>query len=105
MLEKELRAKIADRIINEMDPYDMLIIQFNINTAKTIRARRKELNMTQEDLAEKSGLSRITISQLENKKRVPSLDALIRIGTALDLSLQYSRSVPAYSFAAEATNR
>jgi transcriptional regulator with XRE-family HTH domain len=48
-----------------------------------IRAYRKRLKMTQEKLAEKTGLSVVFLSLLENGHRTVSVDALLKIAKAL----------------------
>jgi DNA-binding XRE family transcriptional regulator len=48
-----------------------------------VRTQRKRLKMTQEKLAEKTGLSVIFLSLLENGHRTVSVDALLRIAKAL----------------------
>jgi transcriptional regulator with XRE-family HTH domain len=50
-----------------------------------IRARREELNLSQEDLALECGLHRTYISQLERGQKSPTLRALIMMATALKL--------------------
>jgi transcriptional regulator with XRE-family HTH domain len=53
-----------------------------------VRAHRKQLKMTQERLAEKTGLSVVFLSLLENGHRTVSVDALLRIARALNLPLK-----------------
>ena len=57
----------------------------------TIGAKIKEIRMsrgfTQKKLAEKSGLAEITIRQYENEKREPKIDALIKIASALNVTV------------------
>ena len=48
-----------------------------------VRTQRKRLKMTQEKLAEKTGLSVVFLSLLENGHRTISVDALLRIAKAL----------------------
>jgi transcriptional regulator with XRE-family HTH domain len=48
-----------------------------------VRTHRKRLKMTQEKLAEKSGLSVVFLSLLENGHRTISVDSLLRIAKAL----------------------
>ena len=48
-----------------------------------VRTHRKRLKMTQEKLAEKTGLSVVFLSLLENGHRTVSVDALLRIAKAL----------------------
>ena len=53
---------------------------------KRIKAFRKQQNMTQAELAEKSNLSNVYISYIETGVKGVSLDALMKIANALDLS-------------------
>jgi DNA-binding XRE family transcriptional regulator len=48
-----------------------------------VRTQRKRMKMTQEKLAEKTGLSVVFLSLLENGHRTVSVDALLRIAKAL----------------------
>lgn len=57
---------------------------------KRIRERRKHLRMSQETLAEKSSVSRMTISALENGKRTDVLvGTLVDIANALDTKVEF----------------
>lgn len=53
---------------------------------KTIRAVR---NLTQNELAEKSGLPTSSIAQFETRARKPSFDTLRKLSKALDVSTDY----------------
>ena len=53
----------------------------------SIAKRRKELHLSQEQLAEKADISQTHISKIELGKDNPSLDLLERIATALDCEL------------------
>lgn len=55
--------------------------------SKKIRKRRKELDITQENLAEKIGVSRVYIGYLEQGRNVPSLEILEKIAKALKIKL------------------
>lgn len=48
-----------------------------------IKERRKALGMSQDELSELTGANRVTISQYENGKYLPSVTALQRIAEAL----------------------
>jgi transcriptional regulator with XRE-family HTH domain len=52
-----------------------------------VRSRRESLHLTQEDLAEKAGIHRTYLSDIERGTRNPSLVNIDRIATSLDLSL------------------
>ena len=57
---------------------------------KRIRERRKELHMSQEALAEKSNVSRMTIIGLENGKcDNPLVGTLADIARALDTTVEF----------------
>lgn len=55
---------------------------------RSIRMRRKQRGMSQEDLAEASKLSRNYVSDIERGVRNPSLLALVRLSRALRLPLR-----------------
>lgn len=53
-----------------------------------IKERREKLDLTQEELAEKSGISRTTISGLENgTERNTTTGTLVKIASALDTTI------------------
>lgn len=49
-----------------------------------IGARRRFLNYGQEELAQKVGLSKTHISNIENGRSIPSLEAIVGLATALE---------------------
>lgn len=55
--------------------------------ANNVRTRRKNLKMTQEELAEKSGLHRTYIGGIEQMSRNPSLKSMEKIADALNIDL------------------
>src|SRR3954468_5728742 len=54
-----------------------------------IKKRRSDLNWTQEFLAQKAGISKSFLSDLENGKRSVSADNLLEIARVLSLSLDF----------------
>ena len=54
--------------------------------ASNVRAIRTSLNISQEELADKAGLHRTYISDIERCRRNVTLDAIQRIANALDVS-------------------
>jgi transcriptional regulator with XRE-family HTH domain len=52
-----------------------------------IRARRKDLRLSQGDLAERAGVTASFISQVERGVTSPSIDSLYKIGKALDVPI------------------
>ena len=55
--------------------------------AETVRARRKALGLTQAELAEKTGINRSMIGQLENQTFKPSIEQLEALALALDFEI------------------
>ena len=49
---------------------------------------RKELGLTQEQVAQKAGVAQQVVSRLENREHSPNLRNLIKISKALDLKLR-----------------
>jgi transcriptional regulator with XRE-family HTH domain len=60
-----------------------------MTVGERIKARRDELAWTQDDLANKAGISKSFLSDLENGKRNVGADKLLDIARALSLSLDY----------------
>lgn len=54
---------------------------------RAIKARRKQLELSQEQLAERCGFDRTYISMLERGKRNPSLLNLLRLSGGLEMPL------------------
>jgi transcriptional regulator with XRE-family HTH domain len=54
---------------------------------KRVKASRKQCNMTQAELAEKTGMSDVFISRIETGDRRASLGSLIKIAIILEISL------------------
>lgn len=58
-----------------------------MNIGEIIKAQRLKKGMTQEDLANKSGLSRVAIGNYERDNRSPNMDILTKISAALEVPL------------------
>lgn len=59
------------------------------SVGERIKARRLELNWTQEELCKKANISTGFLSDLENNKRSVSAETLLGIARVLSLSLDY----------------
>lgn len=57
--------------------------QGGVKTIVNVERRRRELKLTQAQLADKAGVTQGAISMIELGKRVPSLDVIIKIASAL----------------------
>lgn len=58
-----------------------------VSIGEKIKEIRKSLNINQNELAIKSGLSKNAIWNYENGKRIPTLDTLKKIAVALDVPM------------------
>jgi len=65
--------------------------------ASAIRARRRRLGLTLQELAQKAGLSAPFLSQVERNQATPSITSLISIAQALDVDIHYFINPPPYS--------
>lgn len=54
---------------------------------KRISKHRHESSLTQEDLAEKVGVSRVYIGYVEQGRNTPTLDVLVKIARALKVKI------------------
>lgn len=54
--------------------------------SQTIKAKRQNLNLTQEQLAEKAGFHVNYIGGIERGTRNPSMESLVKIAKALEIS-------------------
>ena len=62
--------------------------------ASALRARRKRMGLTLQELANKSGLSAPFLSQVERDHTTPSITSLIAIAQALEVDIHYFISPP-----------
>lgn len=56
-------------------------------TGEEIKKERKKQNLTQKELAEKSGISRNALINYEAGTRIPPIDIQLKIANALDLNI------------------
>ena len=62
----------------------------SLSIGQTIKRLRKERNLTQEELAEKSGVSRGTISALESGTiRITTTKTLVKLAQALETTVDH----------------
>lgn len=58
-----------------------------MNIAETIKVNRKQMRLTQEELAEKIHVSRQTVSSWENSKSLPDMTSLVLLSDVYQISL------------------
>lgn len=67
------------------------------NIAKKIISLRKAVGWTQSELARRSGITSAAISQIEKGNRWPSLEVIIKLRNALNVSILEFIEEPPYS--------
>jgi len=61
--------------------------------ANRLRTRRVELGLSQESLAERAQINQSTVSLLERGDQTPTLNSLIQLTQALDISMDWLLSI------------
>lgn len=56
-------------------------------SGEKLKQRRRQLGMSQEELAKKVGISKVSICWYENGERTPKYEVFIKLAEELDLSL------------------
>jgi DNA-binding XRE family transcriptional regulator len=80
-LSKEAIERIRERLAHADDGW------FFAQIADQVAERRKELELSQAELAELVGTTQSAIARLESGGRPPRIDTLLRIADALDCDL------------------
>src|ERR671931_1623164 len=80
-LSKEAIERIRERLAHADDGW------FFAQIADQVADRRKELELSQAELAELVGTTQSAIARLESGGRPPRIDTLLRIAAALDCEL------------------
>ena len=84
----------TSNILHILSPTELLGMS---NLGKEIASRRKQLNISQADLAEMSGVSLRTVNAIENGKANPSIDVLSKVLEPLGLVITLQERVPTTS--------
>ena len=80
-LEAEAQAEGAEAI------RDLRAKELKYELINALTTRRRELNLTQENLAERSGVAQTVISRIERGRKSPTMDTFSRLASALLLEL------------------
>jgi len=93
-LKMPFREIDVDRILEEkfkVNPHlekEFREAEEELDIIAEITKVRKELGLTQEQVAQKAGVAQQVVSRLENREHSPNLRNLIKISKALDLKLR-----------------
>ena len=67
-------------------------IKMMARLVESIVDRRKELGLTQEEVALRAGIRQSAVARLEGGGAIPRLDTLVKIAIGLGLDLQFIKS-------------
>jgi transcriptional regulator with XRE-family HTH domain len=70
----------------ESESFVRVRMQLRDTLARRVRELRLSMKMTQRDLAEDAGIRQALLSQIERGEANPTLDSILRIATALEVS-------------------
>jgi transcriptional regulator with XRE-family HTH domain len=73
--------------VTESESFVRIRIKLRDTLAHRVRELRHSLKMSQRDLAEEAELRQALISEIERGEANPTLDSLLKIAIALDVSL------------------
>jgi transcriptional regulator with XRE-family HTH domain len=73
--------------VTESESFVRIRIKLRDTLAHRVRELRRSLKMSQRDLAEEAELRQALISEIERGEANPTLDSLLKIAIALDVSL------------------
>ncbi len=76
---------------------DSRLIRLKRGLAQSVKLRRKELGLSQEELADMAEIDRTYASQIERGVANPSLEVLYRVARSLDIDLPVLLTVSAKS--------
>ena len=65
---------------------DKYIDKYRLELSRNVYRHRVKLGLSQQALADKAGIHRVTIGEIENMKKLPRLDSIVRIAHALGTS-------------------
>ena len=78
----------------EKNGYDLFIEQRKNSVKQQILEQymllRKERAITQQEIAERTGMKRTNIARIESGKNMPTIEVLVKLATSLDMELKIS---------------
>ena len=78
-----------------MPRMDSRLIRLKRGLAQSVKLRRKELGLSQEELADMADIDRTYASQIERGVANPSLEVLYRVARSLEIDLPLLMTVSA----------
>ena len=81
------RRRIRGREVKESESFVRAKRRLRATLGRKVRELRLSINMTQADLADEAEIRQALISEIERGEANPTLDSILRIAVALDVSL------------------
>ena len=81
---EELKKEVASDLVLKMQ-YEIQMEIYNI--AKCLKKIRKEKNLTQKDVAQKTGLTQQMISKIESYNGNPSIESFVKYCNGVGINL------------------
>ena len=85
---KTLNNMLSEQLKDEEFRKEYEAIQPEMDVIRAIIEARTSQNLTQKELAERTGINQADISKLENGTRNPSLKLLKRLADGMDMTLR-----------------
>lgn len=85
---KTLDDMLTEQLKNEDFRKEYEAIQPEMNVIRAMVDARTSMNLTQKELAERTGINQADISKLENGTRNPSINLLKRLAEGMDMDLR-----------------
>ena len=85
---KATLADLVEALSQTMSVVEMAQTAIHVEISRTIREARKQLNLSQKELAERMGVKQSMVSRWESGECNYTIDTLVEIANALKLSVQ-----------------
>lgn len=85
---KATLADLVESLAENMSVVELAQTAIRVEISKTIREARKQLNLSQKELAEKMGVKQSMVSRWESGECNYTIDTLVQIANALNLSVE-----------------
>lgn len=84
---KNLKAKLDYK-----NDYEKKVISEMARLVVDIIKRRKALGLTQSEVAQRAGITQAQVARLETSSSVPSMETVIKVAIALDLTVDFKEA-------------
>ncbi|MEJ8306645.1 helix-turn-helix transcriptional regulator [Saccharibacillus sacchari] len=76
------------REIKSLNDVEKKAISGMAKIVNQLMLRRKVLGLTQQEVATKAGITQAQVARVENEHTIPKLDTILKIASALDVSIE-----------------